>query len=224
VLTGWHCRGGFDSFPESLVFGNVDSASRNGFLAGSWSATAASANNIPKFWRRDFTYAEPANGLETWTLRSTVARSGRGEVWLNGHCLGRHLESQPALFVPQCWFNANGTNTLIVLAEDGKQPQNDTMGLVEFRSLVPLPGITTATRPLRGVTPVVGTTGDFQVRFFGSHPVIPEALRGSFLLVSIYDLKGRMVFRKAIRQAPGNIRIGVETAGTVLIAHIKKTL
>ena len=223
ALTGWHCRGGFDSFPESLVFGNVDSTSWNSFLKGSWLATTAPVDNIPKFWRRDFTYSEPANALETWTLRSTVARSGRGAVWLNGHCLGRNLESQPALFVPQCWFNATGTNTLIVLTEDGKQPQNDTLGLVEYRSLVSLPGITTAVRPSGGAArPAVVNTADLQVRFIGNHLVIPKALRGSSLLVSIYDLSGRMVFRKTVRQSPGDIRIGVGTAGTVLIAHIKK--
>ncbi len=223
ALTGWHCRGGFDGFPESLVFGNVDSISWNSFLAGSWSATAAPADNIPKFWRRNFTYSEPANALETWTLRSTVARSGRGVVWLNGHCLGRNLESQPALFVPQCWFNPTETNTLIVLTEDGKQPQNDTLGLVEYRSLVSLPGITTATRPSGGaVIPAVVSAADFQVRFFGNCLVIPKALRGSALLVRIYDLSGRLIIRKTVRQSIIELTGKDASAHAVHVAQIEK--
>ncbi len=204
------------------MFGNVDSTSWNSFLKGSWLATTAPVDNIPKFWRRDFTYSEPANALETWTLRSTVARSGRGAVWLNGHCLGRNLESQPALFVPQCWFNATGTNTSSSFPRR-KAATERYPRVVEYRSLVSLPGITTAVRPSgRAARPAVVNTADLQVRFIGNHLVIPKALRGSSLLVSIYDLSGRMVFRKTVRQSPGDIRIGVGTAGTVLIAHIKK--
>jgi beta-galactosidase len=222
ALTGWHCRRGFDSFPESLVFGNVDSTSWNGYLAGSWLTTAAPTDNIPKFWRRDFTYKEPANALETWTLRSTVARSGRGVVWLNGHCLGRNLESQPALFVPQCWFNTSGSNTLIVFTEDGKQPQNDTLGLVEYRSLTPIQGVTAVKPAARSAGNASVNAGGLVYRFSGNRLVIPETLRGSVLLVSVYDLSGRMIIRKTVSQTVIELSARDVSAHAVHVAQIEK--
>ncbi len=45
---------------------------------------------------------------------------GSGEVWLNGHSLGRYMQGGPqrALYVPVCWMN-EGENELIILDCDG---------------------------------------------------------------------------------------------------------
>ncbi len=48
---------------------------------------------------------------------------GHGSVWVNGHNLGRYPEktAAPGLYIPECWLHA-GRNTLIILDDDGKRP------------------------------------------------------------------------------------------------------
>ena len=45
---------------------------------------------------------------------------GAGEVWLNGHLLGRYRKEGPqrTLYVPVCWMN-EGDNELIIVDWDG---------------------------------------------------------------------------------------------------------
>ena len=194
ALTKWRFKGGFDSFPELPVMGDVDTVSWTNFLAGQWSASStATADNLPKFWRIDFSYTAPSAALATWTLNSTVARAGRGVVWLNGHCLGRNLESQPQLFVPQCWLSA--TNTIIVLTENGVAPLNDTLDLVEYFSKVNKSNLLTGT--LRNARPgenAVHADRQAEFTFAGGRFVLPREYAGKKVEAVVYNMNGRRIY------------------------------
>lgn len=70
--------------------------------------------------------------------------------------------------------------------------------------------------------PAVVSAADFQVRFFGNCLVIPKALRGSALLVRIYDLSGRLIIRKTVRQSIIELTGKDASAHAVHVAQIEK--
>ncbi len=215
ALTNWRFKAGFDTLPELPVMGDVDTISWTSFLAGQWSASStAPSDNLPKFWRIDFSYTAPSAALATWTLRSTVARAGRGVVWLNGHCLGRNLESQPPLFVPQCWLSA--TNTIIVLTENGSAPVNDTLGLVEYFSKVNESNLLTGTlrngRVLEGASPTVHQT---EFTFTGNKFLLPREYAGKKVQATVYDMDGRCIFSASV--SSGALKLGACGAGVHMV-------
>ena len=189
----WSFRGGFEGVDESPMMGTISSASWTALLANTWSTAAPAADNVPRLWRMDFTYTPPANGLQTWTLNGTVATGTQGVVWLNGHCLGRQITSQPALFVPECWLTAN--NTIILLTQGGGAPQGYSLQPVEYHSF--------AASPLTGVVQKSGSTMP-SVRkansvsalvVTGNKLSLPSGFTGKDGNIAIYDLQGHLLER-----------------------------
>lgn len=203
TLTNWRFRGGFEGVVESPMTGTISSASWTALCNKQWSSSSAPNDNLPKFWRYDFSYTPPSNALATWVLDVDITSSEIGVVWLNGHCLGRNIENQPPLFVPRCWLKDQ--NTLIVFVENGKAPNNYVMKLEEYRSFGddPVGTIHTSMKPKRQL-PLNGqnifvASGE---RFF-----IPREYSGKKISVTLYDLSGRCIQKNAPIQN-GAITIG----------------
>ena len=65
---------------------------------------------LPAFWRGAFTLAEAGDtflDLHNW---------GKGDLWVNGHCLGRYWNIGPSqtAYAPGCWLRA-GKNEIVIL-------------------------------------------------------------------------------------------------------------
>lgn len=63
------------------------------------------------------TFELPEENKECWIpWRAIISASGSGYMWLNGHNIGRHWEEGPQreFYLPECWLNMGGTNTLVV--------------------------------------------------------------------------------------------------------------
>ncbi len=70
----------------------------------------AESGNSPAFWRGTFTLAKAGDtflDLRNW---------GKGDVWVNGHCLGRFWNIGPSqtAYAPGCWLRA-GENEVVIL-------------------------------------------------------------------------------------------------------------
>jgi hypothetical protein len=187
----WRFRGGFEGVTESPMMGTIATASWTALLAKTWSAGAPPSDNVPRLWRMDFTYTPPVNALQTWTLSATVNAGTQGVVWINGHCLGRQITNQPALFVPQCWLNA--TNTIVLLTQGGGAPQGYSLTPVEYRSFAKSPltgvsptsaGITPSVRKVNSVSALVNT---------GNKISLPSGFAGKDGSIAIYDLRGHLL-------------------------------
>jgi beta-galactosidase len=68
------------------------------------------ATQGPAFWRGTFTVDQPGDtylDLHHW---------GKGDVWVNGHCLGRYWNIGPTqtAYTPGCWLHA-GENEIVIL-------------------------------------------------------------------------------------------------------------
>lgn len=66
--------------------------------------------NQPAFWRGTFTLEKPGDtflDLHHW---------GKGDLWVNGHCLGRYWNIGPTqtAYAPGCWLHA-GENEIVIL-------------------------------------------------------------------------------------------------------------
>jgi beta-galactosidase len=71
---------------------------------------ALSENHQPAFWRGSFTLDKTGDtflDLHSW---------GKGDLWVNGHCLGRYWNIGPSqtAYLPGCWLHA-GTNDVMIL-------------------------------------------------------------------------------------------------------------
>ncbi len=71
-------------------------------LAGLKFAEAKPAADTPAFWRGSFTLEKPGDtflDLHHW---------GKGDLWVNGHCLGRYWNIGPTqtAYAPGCWLHA----------------------------------------------------------------------------------------------------------------------
>ncbi|HTB86115.1 MAG TPA: beta-galactosidase [Candidatus Sulfotelmatobacter sp.] len=66
--------------------------------------------NTPAFWRGEFVLE---NAGDTFL---DLRNLGKGDVWVNGHCLGRFWNIGPTqtAYAPGCWLHA-GTNEIVVL-------------------------------------------------------------------------------------------------------------
>jgi beta-galactosidase len=79
-------------------------------LAGLKFTNAKPETNAPAFWRGTFTLEKAGDtflDLHNW---------GKGDLWVNGHCLGRYWNIGPTqtAYAPGCWLNA-GENEIVIL-------------------------------------------------------------------------------------------------------------
>ena len=80
----------------------------------------AQPSGMPAYYRTTLTVPATQDGM-SWRL--SWGGLGRGQVWLNGHALGRfpdHLD-QRGLWMPPCWLKA-GANDLVIYDELGQDP------------------------------------------------------------------------------------------------------
>ena len=110
-VTGWRMRGGVGN-PEMIM---------------DWRPLPPMADAMavasPCFYRSSFIVAAYGVSGPHTIWRVHTEGLGHGSVWVNGHNLGRYPEKTgaPGLYIPECWLNA-GRNTLIILDDDGKRP------------------------------------------------------------------------------------------------------
>ena len=197
----WRFRGGFEGVTESPMMGTIASAAWTALLGKTWSTAAAPSDKLPRLWRIDFPYTPPANALQTWTLTGTVTTASQGVVWFNGHCLGRQITSQPALFVPECWLAAN--NSIIVFTQDGSAPQGYSLTPVDYRGFAATPWTPasgTVQRSVQAAAPVLPHSGEL-VAFVvsGSRFLLPAKFIGKNGFVAIFDLQGRFQEKIPVR-------------------------
>jgi beta-galactosidase len=81
------------------------------------------ASNAPAFWRGTFNLKHAGDtflDLRGW---------GKGDLWVNGHCLGRYWNIGPSqtAYAPRCWLRA-GENEILILDLLGPQ-QPEIAGL-----------------------------------------------------------------------------------------------
>ena len=79
-------------------------------LAGLKFTEAVPVSNAPAFWRGTFTLDKVGDtflDLRGW---------GKGDLWVNGHCLGRYWNIGPTqtAYMPGCWLH-EGTNEVVIL-------------------------------------------------------------------------------------------------------------
>jgi beta-galactosidase len=193
----WRFRGGFEGVDESPMMGTITPASWTASQAKTWSTGTAPLDNVPRLWRMDFPYTPPANALQTWTLSGTVTSGTQGVVWFNGHCLGRQITSQPALFVPEAWLQP--TNTIILVTQGGGAPQGYSLSPVEYHSLVKSPVGTTALKTEAPTSLVARANAATTILSTGNGLSLPSGFTGKDGSIAIYDLQGHLVV--------GNVRI-----------------
>lgn len=89
--------------------------------------TARSLRGLPCWWRTTF----PATGAPSQPLWLETKGLSKGQVFLNGHNLGRYFSAtatgkavgpQTRLFVPGAYLNAEGENELLIFDEHGCDP------------------------------------------------------------------------------------------------------
>jgi len=217
----WRFRGGFDGVNESPMMGTIASDSWTALLAKTWSTANPAADHIARLWRMDFTYAPPANGRQTWTLNGTVATATQGVVWLNGHCLGRQITGQPALFVPECWLAAN--NTVIVLTQEGGAPQGYSLQPVEYHSFA-ASFLTGVAQKSVSETPLVKNAKSVStIVITGNKLSLPIEFAGKKGSMAIYDLQGHLLAKNiAIKDGIPVVIQGKTITNGVFIGRLEK--
>ena len=85
-------------------------------LAGLKFGKDSAGSNAPAFWRGTFVLEKTGDtflDLRQW---------GKGDLWVNGHCLGRYWNIGPSqtAYLPGCWLHP-GTNEVIILDLLGQQ-------------------------------------------------------------------------------------------------------
>jgi beta-galactosidase len=207
-VSPWRFRGGFEGVDESGMMGTISAESWTALLAKTWSTATPPNDNVARLWRMDFAYTPPANGVQTWTLNGTVATGTQGVVWLNGHCLGRQITNQPGLFVPECWLKAN--NTFIVLTQQGGAPQGYSLQPVEYRAIAKLPFVGTVQKGKISISNTVQQKSILKsVVVSGRGLSLPQQYTGKDGSVAIYDLRGHLIGKVAIKGGkPADVRKG----------------
>lgn len=115
ALTGWRMHGG-EPVPASAA----------------WKPLAAgAAPGVPSWYQTEFTANPPAPNGPHPVLRVQTSTLTRGEVWLNGHSLGRYPEVSRSesgggqlvdgVYLPECWLKP-GRNVLMIFDEEGAAP------------------------------------------------------------------------------------------------------
>ncbi len=221
AVTGWRFKGGFEGVTESPMMGTISAASWSALLGRQWGTSAtAPSDSKPKLWRMDFNYTPPTDAIETWTLNGTVTTNSQGVVWVNGHCLGRQITSQPGLFVPQCWLS--GTNTIVILTTDGTAPQGYSLTPVEYYSFakVPTTGIERPYGHGAGVSCAFAPSASFLVS--GDRFVVPKEFQGTPVTVAVYDMKGKQVRNMRVNSGSVLLRKKGGLSAGVYMVKIKR--
>jgi beta-galactosidase len=139
-LTGWHQQGGAGEDPAAIT---------------DWTALPDHGSNsgFPTFFRAHFTAKPPAELGAYPILRATFAGLSRGTMWINGHNLGRYPEKIriDSLYVPECWLDPGGKNTLTVFDEEGANPSQVKIVVEKAASREVLE----ASEPIAATTPLV---------------------------------------------------------------------
>ena len=107
-ITGWKLRGGIPA---------VDSPDLT------WGPAPTADLRLPAFFRTTFD-AKASTGMgPTPIYRISTKGLSRGNVWLNGHNLGRYPEkiNIDGLYLPECWLK-DGSNSLVIFDEEGHVP------------------------------------------------------------------------------------------------------
>ncbi len=129
-------------------------------LAGLKYHRRAAGSNAPAFWRGTFKLKKTGDtflDLRQW---------GKGDLWVNGHCLGRYWNLGPSqtAYLPGCWLQA-GANEVVMLDLLGGPPRRELAGLEKplLDELHPEKDFLRTRRPvvklnLAGVTPVLAGT------------------------------------------------------------------
>lgn len=137
IVGQWRFQGGVGGMEETALIGEV--ANWKELLDAKWSHEEP-AGAKPRFWRCDFGPVIPKEGF--YTINLDVHGLSAGNVWLNGHNLGRYgfyqkIEAgKPAnLYVPECWFGE--TNTLIAFDTKGNSPKSVSLQPIESRTRLP---------------------------------------------------------------------------------------
>ena len=115
TLTGWRMHGG-EPLPD----------------AAAWKPLAAgAAPGVPSWYQTEFTANPPGPNGPHPVLRVQTSTLTRGEVWLNGHNLGRYPEVSrdnsgggqlvDGVYLPECWLTP-GRNVLMIFDEEGAAP------------------------------------------------------------------------------------------------------
>jgi beta-galactosidase len=129
-------------------------------LAGLKFTGARPETNTPAFWRGTFALEQAGDtflDLHNW---------GKGDLWVNGHCLGRFWNIGPTqtAYVPGCWLRA-GENQIVILDFTGPvSPEIAGLGMPVLDELHPEKDFAKTHRPavklkLDSATPVC--TGSF---------------------------------------------------------------
>ncbi len=86
-------------------------------LAGLKFHEGSAGSNTPAFWRGTFILEKTGDTF------LDLRRWGKGDLWVNGHCLGRYWNIGPSqtAYLPGCWLHP-GTNEVIILDLLGPQP------------------------------------------------------------------------------------------------------
>ena len=107
-ISGWKMRGGI---------GTPD----DGSLA--WEAAPGADLGAPAFFRTHFTGKPPGAVGMCPIYRISMQGLTRGNIWLNGHNLGRYPENLTVdgLYLPECWLK-DGDNSLAIFDEEGRIP------------------------------------------------------------------------------------------------------
>ena len=109
-VKGWKMQGGLPD-PSTLSY------------------QAIAAVDGPAFYHATFIAPRPTVGADPM-LRFDTSALSRGTIFLNGHCLGRYPSTIKSntdnklvgMYLPECWFAADGKNSLVVFDEEGKSP------------------------------------------------------------------------------------------------------
>jgi beta-galactosidase len=107
-VTGWRMRGG-----TGIV------------TASDWRALKPSEHfDGPQFFRSTFNVSSAGAQRVTSIWRVVVAGMSHGNVWVNGHNLGRYPDKIPVngLYIPECWLKLE--NTVDIYDEDGNTPDH----------------------------------------------------------------------------------------------------
>jgi len=107
-VTGWKMRGGV---------GEPDASSLT------WGPPASLNTGGPAFFRTTFQAKPPGDLGPCPIYRLSTKGLTRGNVWLNGHNLGRYPEKIKidGIYLPECWLK-DGPNDLTIFDEEGTVP------------------------------------------------------------------------------------------------------
>lgn len=108
AVRGWRMRGGF---PQNQIL--------------SWQSMSTTSKEAgPSLFRNTFDSQTNKTFTSHPIWRITTSGLSHGNIWINGHNLGRYPEKIPVdgMYIPECWVKPQ--NTVLVYDEEGTFPEN----------------------------------------------------------------------------------------------------